>query len=56
MAMTITNRLSAIVTEMGQLKNEIQERCRVLNLFLRNVRARDSAKTAKHIVTIREKH
>ena len=30
MAMAVTNRLSAIAAEMGQLKNEIQERRRAL--------------------------
>ena len=35
MATTVTNRLSAIVAEIEQLKNEIQDRRRVLNLMLK---------------------
>jgi hypothetical protein len=40
----VTNRLFAIAAEMGQLKNEIQERRRVLNLFLINVKSKRSNK------------
>ncbi|KAL6956248.1 hypothetical protein U1Q18_041289 [Sarracenia purpurea var. burkii] len=47
-------RLSAIAAEMGQLKNEIQERRRALNLFLRNVRARDPAEAEERIGAARE--
>ena len=54
MAMAVTNRLSAIAAEMGQLKNEIQERRRALNLFLRNVRARDPAEAEERIGAARE--
>lgn len=54
MAMAATNRLSAIAAEMGQLKNEIQERRRALNLFLRNVRARDPAEAEERIRAARE--
>lgn len=55
MAMAATNRLSAIAAEMGQLKNEIQERRRALNLFLRNVRARDPAEAEERIGAARER-
>lgn len=54
MAMAVQNRLSAIDAEMGQLKNEIQERRRALNLFLRNVRARDPAEAERRIGAARE--
>ena len=54
MAMAVTNRLSAIAAEMGQLKNEIEERRRALNLFLRNVRARDPAEAEERIGAARE--
>lgn len=54
MAMAVTNRLSAIAAEMGQLINEIQERRRALNLFLRNVRARDPAEAEERIGAARE--
>lgn len=54
MAMDAANRLSAIAAEMGQLKNEIQEHRRVLNLFLRNVRARDPAEAEERISAARE--
>ncbi|PRQ15664.1 hypothetical protein RchiOBHm_MTg0499231 (mitochondrion) [Rosa chinensis] len=54
MAMAITNRLSTIAAEMGQLKNEIEERRRALNLFLRNVRARDPAEAEERIGAARE--
>lgn len=54
MAMAVTNRLSAIAAEMGQFKNEIQERRRALNLFLRNVRARNSAEADERIGAARE--
>lgn len=54
MAMAATNRLSAIAAEMGQLINEIQERRRALNLFLRNVRARDPAEAEERIRAARE--
>ncbi|KAI5311471.1 hypothetical protein L3X38_000197 (mitochondrion) [Prunus dulcis] len=47
-------RLSAIAAEMGQLKNEIEERRRALNLFLRNVRARDPAEAEERIGAARE--
>lgn len=53
--MAVTNRLSAIAAEMGQLKNEIQERRRALNLFLRNVRARNSAEADERIGAARDK-
>lgn len=52
--MDVPNRLSAIAAEMGQLKNEIQERRRALNLFLRNVRARDPAEAEERIFAARE--
>ena len=54
MAMDAANRLSAIAAEMGQLKNEIEERRRALNLFLRNVRARDPAEAERRIGAARE--
>lgn len=54
MAMAVTNRLSAIAAEMGQLQNEIQERRRALNLFWRNVRARDPAEAEERIRAARE--
>lgn len=54
MAMAVTNRLSAIAAEMGQLINEIKERRRALNLFLRNVRARDPAEAEERIGAARE--
>lgn len=54
MDMDAANRLSAIAAEMGQLKNEIQERRRALNLFLRNVRARDPAEAEERIRAARE--
>lgn len=47
--MDAANRLSAISAEMGQLQNEIQERRRALNLFLRNVRARDPAEAERRM-------
>lgn len=55
MAMAVTNRLSEIAFEMGQLKNEIQERRRALNLFLINVRARDPAEAEERIGAARER-
>lgn len=54
MAMAVTNRLSAIAAEMGQLKNEIQECRRALNLFLINVRASDPAEAEERIGAARE--
>ncbi|EEF27784.1 conserved hypothetical protein [Ricinus communis] len=54
MAMAATNRLSEIDAEMGHLKNEIKERRRALNLFLRNVRARDPAEAERRIGAARE--
>lgn len=55
MAMDAANRLSAIAAEMGQLKNEIQERRRVLNLFLRSVRTLDPARKEARIRAARER-
>lgn len=54
MAMDAANRLAEIDAEMGQLRNEIQERRRTLNLFLRNLRARDSAAAEERIRASRE--
>nr|GMD96884.1 ribose-phosphate pyrophosphokinase 1-like [Ipomoea batatas] len=45
----IFSTLSAIAAEMGQLQNEIQERRRVLNLFLRSVRTLDPARKEARI-------
>jgi len=39
---------------LPKLKNEIQERRRALNLFLRNVRARDPAEAEERIGAARE--
>ncbi|GMP68864.1 hypothetical protein CsSME_00028326 [Camellia sinensis var. sinensis] len=39
---------------MGQLQNKIQERRRVLNLFLRNVRVRDPAEAEQRIGIARQ--
>ncbi|KAK4360164.1 hypothetical protein RND71_019116 [Anisodus tanguticus] len=39
--MDATNRLSAIAAEMGQLQNQIQEHCRLLNFLLISVRTMD---------------
>lgn len=55
MAMDAANRLSAIAAEMGQLQNEIQERRRVLNLFLRSVRTLDPARKEARIRAARER-
>lgn len=52
--MDAANRLSAIAAEMGELQNEIQERRRVLNLFLRNVRTLDPARKEARIRAARE--
>lgn len=52
--MDVPNRLSAIAAEMGQLQNEIQERRRALNIFMRNVRARDPAEAEERIFAARE--
>ena len=49
MATAITNRLSTIAAEIGQLKTEIEERHRALNLFLRNVRAINRAEAEERI-------
>ena len=54
MAMDAANRLSAIAAEMGQLQTEIQERRRVLNLFLRSVRTLDPARKEARIRPTRE--
>jgi hypothetical protein len=48
------NGLAEIDAEMGQLRNSIQERRRTLNLFLRNLRARDSAAAEERIRAARE--
>ena len=55
MAMDAANRLSAIAAEMGQLQNEIEERRRVLNFFLRSVRTLDPTWKEAHIRTARER-
>lgn len=55
MAMDAANRLSAIAAEMWQLQNEIQERRRVLNLFLRSVRTLDPARKEARIRAARER-
>lgn len=52
--MDVSNRLSAIAAQIGQLQNEIQERRRALNIFLRNVRARDPAEAEELILAARE--
>jgi hypothetical protein len=52
--MDVSNRLSAIAAQMGQLQNEIQERRRALNIFFRNVRARDPAEAEERIFAARE--
>lgn len=49
MDVATSNRLSAIGAEMERLENEKQERRRVLNLFLRNFRARDPAEAERRI-------
>lgn len=54
MVMDAANRLSAIAAEMGQLQNEIQERRRVLNCFLRSVRTLDPARKEARIRAARE--
>ncbi|KAI8017248.1 hypothetical protein LOK49_LG04G03524 [Camellia lanceoleosa] len=41
MAMDAVNRLSVIATGMGQLKNQFQQRHRVLNFLLKSVRTMD---------------
>jgi hypothetical protein len=43
-SLTAPMRSSAIAAEMGQLKNEIQERRRVLDLFLINVKRKNIIK------------
>lgn len=55
MDMDAANRLSAIAAEMGQLQNEIQERRRVLNLFLRSVKTLDPARKEARIRAARER-
>ena len=54
MAMDAANRLAEINAEMGQLQNKIQERRRTLNLFLRNLRARDHAEAEERISATKE--
>ncbi|KAK8624243.1 hypothetical protein V6N13_065594 [Hibiscus sabdariffa] len=54
MVMDAANKLSAIAVEMGQMQNQIQERHRVLNLFLRSVRTLDPALKEAHIRDARE--
>ena len=49
------NRLSAIATEMEQLKNEIEGHRRVLNNQLRSVRTMDPAKKEARIRATRER-
>ncbi|KAK8624242.1 hypothetical protein V6N13_065593 [Hibiscus sabdariffa] len=52
--MDATNKLSAIVVEMGQLQNQIQGCHRVLNLFLRSVRTLDPMLKEARICAARE--
>lgn len=52
--MDITNRLSAIATEMGQLQEEIQVRRRALNFLLRSIRTMDPARKEARIRAARE--
>ena len=54
MAMDAANRLAEINAEMGQLQNQMQERRRTLNLFLRNLRARDHAEAEERISAAKE--
>ena len=51
----VSNRLSAIPAEMGQLQNEIQEHRRVLNFLLISVRRMDPARKEARIRTTRER-
>lgn len=51
MDVRISDRLSAIDAEMRQIQQAIQNRRRTLNLFLRNIRAVDSAAADERIRT-----
>jgi len=51
MDVATSNRLSAIDAEMRQIQQAIQNRRRTLNLFLRNIRAVDSAAADERIRT-----
>ncbi|KAE9608467.1 hypothetical protein Lalb_Chr08g0235981 [Lupinus albus] len=51
MNVATSNRLSAIDAEMRQIQETIQNRRRTLNLFLRNIRAVDSAAADERIHT-----
>jgi tellurite resistance protein len=51
MDVATSNRLSAIDAEMRQIQETIQNRRRTLNLFLRNIRAVDSAAADERIRT-----
>lgn len=55
MDMDAANRLSSIAAEMGQLQNEIQERRRVLNLFLRSLGTLDPVKKEARIRAVTER-
>lgn len=55
MDMDAANRLFTIAAEMGQLQNEIQDRRRALNLFLRSVRTLDPARKEARIRAARER-
>jgi len=51
MDVATSNRLSAIDAEMRQIQQAIQNRRRTLHLFLRNIRAVDSAAADERIRT-----
>ena len=56
MAMDDANRFSAIAAKMGQLKNKIQEHCRVLNFLLRSVRTMDPIRKEACIRATKERN